>query len=186
MEKYVQVSASFHIQNPFGIQSFHFFFLLLLLLQYFCSLLIAVSVHWLIFCTCLIFIAYLKFTEPKTDADDYSWSLVTSCCDFENPLIQICSQITACQAFIAGLIPLYSFLNVWGFMFYCISPDLRCCVELNAYVVQTGPRWQLGLILKHFTHYYPKIGVFFFFLNGKPGARKTEPLLFRKEGIWKK
>lgn len=110
MEKYVQVSASFHIQNPFGIQSFHFFFLLLLLLQYFCSLLIAVSVHWLIFCTCLIFIAYLKFTEPKTDADDYSWSLVTSCCDFENPLIQICSQITACQAFIAGLIHFIAFL----------------------------------------------------------------------------
>lgn len=141
------------------------------LLQYFCSLSITISIHWVIFCTCLIFIAYLKFTEPKTHTND-SWNLALSCCDFENPLIQICSQITACQAFIAGLIHFMAFLMYEVLCFTVYLLVWVCCVELNAYAVQTGPRWRLGLILKHFKHYYPKL----FLLMKSWKSRKQKPL----------
>lgn len=122
----------------------------------FCTLSIIPSVPWLIFCTCPIFIAGLKFTEPRTHRDD-SWNLASSSCDFENALIQIHSQITACQTFMAGVT---HFITRWTDEVLCFAVYLllwACCVELNICVVQIGARWLLGLVLKHIKCYYPKL-----------------------------
>lgn len=180
MEKYVQVSASFHIQNPFGIQSFHFFFFVVVVtvfLQFIdCCLCSLVNILHLSYFHCLLKIHWTK--------NRCRWLLL----EFSYELLWLWEPIDPnmlpnnCMSGLYSWVnSLYSFLNVWGFMFYCISPDLsmlswiKCICGSNRSKVTTGANF------KAFYTLLSKVWCFFFFfLNEKPGARKTEPILLEK------